>query len=148
MRLFRVTIILISFLLLQNCSSHYNSLTETKGKFTEWPQAVTLGEGEMWSAPGFLWNQIQFMRFSLNKEEKDLHQAAVFYSLDHIKNGETTSWFSKKRLTKGKVRILYTFPTSDGYCRVYQALIHVNGATRHFTNKACRRLDLPWSFLK
>ena len=57
---------------------------ETNGALATLPYPVMLGEGEIWSAPGMLWNGIQYMRFNLNKSEKKLHQQAVYLSLIHI----------------------------------------------------------------
>ena len=108
----------------------------------------------MWSATGMLWNGIQYLRFSLSDNEKKMHQSAVYHALNNSSNGEITSWYSKDRLASGKVRVIHSFPISGGRCRVYQSLISVNGATRHFTNNACRGLDFrdrtsksEWTFL-
>ncbi len=153
MKLFKVITVLTSLLLLTNCAANgvktvSKTPTETKGALAELPYPTMLGEGEMWSAPGMLWNGVQYMRFNLNKSEKQLHQQAVYHSLNNSEIGQITGWYSKKRLANGKVRVVHQFPTSDGYCRVYQSYIQLNGAQRHMTNKACKRLTLPWVFLK
>lgn len=150
MRLFRVIIILSSLLLLQNCASRgVQTVKETQGLFSSFPEPVTLGEHQLWSAPGMLWSHIQYLRFSLNDEEKKLHQSAVYHSLNNAENGAITQWHSKKRLAQGKVRVIQSFPTSDGYCRVYQSFIQLNGTSRHFTNNACKRFGgAGWVFLK
>ena len=149
MRLFRVIIVLSSLLLLQNCASNgVQTVTETQGSIkTEMPEIPTLGEKYL-AMPGMLWNGIQYMRFSLNKKEKMMHQSAVYHSLNNAELGTTTHWYSKDRLAGGKVRVVHQFPTSNGYCRVYQAYIKLNGAERHMTNKACRSFGNRWVFLK
>ena len=150
MRLFKAIIISSSLLLLANCASNYQTVRETQGTFIEFPQPVSLGEHQMWSAPGMMWNNIQFMRFTLNDEEKKMHQSAVYHALNNAKNGEITSWNSRDRLAQGKVRIIHSFPLSDGHCRLYQAYIELNGASRHWTNNACTRFYSggEWLFLK
>jgi len=149
MKLFRVIIILSSLLLLQNCASRgVQTVKETQGLFANFPEPVSLGENQMWTAPGMMWTAIQYMRFSLNDEEKKLHQSAVYHALNNAENGAITQWHSRKRLAQGKVRIIHTFPTSDGYCRVYQAYIELNGASRHWTNNACKSFLGKWLFLK
>ena len=149
MRLFRVIILLSSILLLQNCASNgVNTVKETQGKFLEMPAPVMLSESQLMSFTGMLWNGIQYMRFSLNNEEKRLHQSAVYHALNNAEIGATTNWYSKKRLAGGKVRVIHQFPISGGYCRTYQAFIQLNGAKRHMTNNACKGFGERWTFLK
>ena len=148
-------IIFISlFTFLYSCTGNIETISETHGKFVDFPKTITLGENQMWSATGMLWNGMQYLRFSLNDEEKKTHQSAVYHSLNNSNNGEITSWYSKERLASGKVRVVHSFPISGGHCRVYQSLITLNGATRHFTNNACRGLSFRdggslynWTFL-
>ena len=142
------------FTFLYSCIGNIETISETHGKFVDFPKTITLGENQMWSATGMLWNGIQYLRFSLNDEEKKMHQSAVYHSLNNSNNGEITSWYSKERLASGKVRVVHSFPISGGHCRVYQSLITLNGATRHFTNNACRGLSFRdggslynWTFL-
>ena len=153
MKLFKVITVLTSLLLLVNCTSagvQNVSVTpkETDGALAKMPYPMMLGEGEIWSAPGMLWNGVQYMRFNLNKDEKSQHQQAVYHSLENGEIGQITAWYSKKRPANGKIRVVGQFPTSDGYCRIYQSYIQLNGAQRHMTNKACKRLTQPWIFLK
>jgi len=148
--LFRVIILLSSLALLQNCASTngVQTLKETQGQFAEMPAPTMLTEGQLLTLPGMLWNNIQYMRFSLNKAEKMLHHSAVYHTLNNAEIGRTTSWYSKNRMAAGKVRVIHQFPTSNGYCRTYQAFIQLNGAKRHFTNKACKGFGSKWVFLK
>jgi len=140
---------LFLFIFISNCRGNIQTVTETQGVFLEFPQPSTLGEKEMWTAPGMLWNGIQYLRFSLSDEEKKMHQSAVYHALNNSNNSEITSWYSKERLANGKIRVIHSFPISDGHCRVYQSLISLNGATRHFTNNACKRFyATSWLFLK
>ena len=149
MRLFRVIIILSSLLLLQNCASRgVQTVKETQGSFINLPQPTSLGEHQLWSAPGMLWSRIQYLKFTLNDDEKKMHQSAVYHALNNAETGASTQWHSRERLAQGKVRIIQTFPTSEGYCRVYQAYIQLNGTARHFTNNACKRFTGQWVFLK
>ena len=140
---------LFLFIFISNCRGNIQTVTETQGIFLEFPQPSTLGEKEMWTDPGMLWNGIQYLRFSLSDEEKKMHQSAVYHALNNSNNSEITSWYSKERLANGKIRVIHSFPISDGHCRVYQSLISLNGATRHFTNNACKRFyATSWLFLK
>lgn len=149
-KLFRVIIILSSLLLFSTVakSESKSYVKETDGIFLKFPQPSTLGENELWSAPSMAWNYIQYLRFSLKKEEKNLHQSAVYHALNNTRDGEIVSWYSKERLAQGKVRVIHSFRTSDGYCRVYQSLILVNTVRRHMTNNACKSPTNVWAFLK
>jgi len=153
MKLLKVITVLTSLILLTNCSAtkvQTVSVTpqETDGALAKLPYPTMLGEGQLWSAPGMLWNGVQYLRFNLNKPEKLLHKQAVYHTLSNAEIGQITNWNSKKRLAAGKVRVIHQFPTSSGYCRVYQSYIQLNGATRHMTNKACKSYTHPWVFLK
>jgi surface antigen len=149
MKLFRAIILLSSALLLQNCAStKFETVKETQGAIQEMPKISMLGEKELWTMPGMLWNGVQYMRFNLNRQEKNLHQSAVYHALNDAEIGAITSWYSKDRKASGKVRVVHQFPTSDGYCRTYQSYITLNGARRHMTNNACKRTYGEWVFLK
>ena len=156
MRSFRAIIILSSIFLLSNCSITSGSyVKETQGTFLNFPEPVTLGENQLWSAPGMMWNHIQYLRFSLNDDEKKMHQSAVYHALNNAANGEITGWHSRDRLAQGKVRVIHSFPISGGRCRVYQSFIELNGTSRHMTNNACKGLQFrdgsskyEWKFLQ
>jgi surface antigen len=146
-KLSKVITALISLMFLANCAG-VQTVTETQGSFSKMPYPSTLGENEAIMAPGMLWNGIQYLRFNLNKEEKLTHQSAVYHALNNSELGIITQWNSKKRMANGKVRVIHQTPTSNGYCRTYQAFIQLNGAARHFTNRACRSFGNNWVFLK
>jgi len=155
MKLFKVIIISSSLLLMANCANSNSYVKETQGLFTNFPEPVSLGEHQMWSAPGMMWNHIQYLRFSLNDDEKKMHQSAVYHALNNAENGQITSWHSRERLAQGKVRVIHSFPISNGHCRVYQSYIELNGTARHFTNNACKGLKFrdggslyDWKFLQ
>ena len=155
MKLFKVTIILSSLLLTANCANSNSYVKETQGLFTKFPEPVSLGENQLWSAPGMMWNHIQYLRFTLNDDEKKMHQSAVYHALNNAENGQITSWHSRERLAQGKVRVIHSFPISNGHCRVYQSYIELNGTARHFTNNACKGLKFrdggslyDWKFLQ
>ncbi len=155
MKLFKVITILTSLLLLTHCSA--NSVQkvnlspgEVKGSIINdhMPSPIYLGDQFETQMPAYLWNGVQYLRFSLRKDEKMLHESAVFHALTKTENGAITSWYSKKRFAGGKVRVIHSFPIAGGYCRVYQAYIKVNGVARHMNNKACLHDGaITWQFL-
>ena len=140
-------------LLLTNCTTGTVTLnrpnSETSGTLLEMPTPIYFADEAQYSMTSFLWRRTQFMRFSLRKDEKQMHESAVFFMLDNAKNGEIVSWYSKERLVNGKVRVIHSYPTGSGVCRTYQAYIKVNGTERHMTNNACKSTwNITWSFYK
>ena len=154
MKLLKVITVWSSILLfLTSCSTGVvalnKPLAETNGSLLEMPTPMYLGDDVKYSMPAFFFRTTQYLRFSLNKEEKQLHESAVFFMLDNAKNGEIVSWYSKKRLVNGKVRVIHSYPTGSGLCRTYQAYIKVNGTERHMTNNACKmNWNITWVFYK
>ncbi|MBC8435568.1 MAG: hypothetical protein H8D84_01145 [Proteobacteria bacterium] len=153
MKSLKVIIVLSSILFLTNCTTGTVTLkkpsSEVNGSLLEMPTPMYLGDNIESMGMAFLWRSTQYLRFSLNKEEKQMHQSAVFFMLENTKNGEIVSWYSDKRLVNGKVRVIHSYPTGAGICRTYQAYIKVNGTERHMTNNACKKNWSPsWSFYK
>ena len=150
MKLFKVITVLISLLLTTSALADNKKPGDTKGFIGDMPDPVYIGNDLKYSMPAFLWRNTQFMRFRLNKEEKKMHQSAVFFMLNDVPNGKIVSWYSKKRLANGKVRVVHSYPISGGYCRTYQAYIKLNGKERHMTNNACKYIgaDQTWVFYK
>ena len=149
MRLFKVITVLISLLLSTSALAGSSTPGDAKGVIGDMPHPTWLGDDVKYSMTAYLFRRTQFLRFSLNNEEKKMHESAVFFALTSTQNGEIVSWYSKKRLAAGKVRVIHSYPISGGYCRTYQAYIKVNGKERHMTNNACRRITgVSWSFYK
>ena len=152
MRLFKAIIVLISLLFATvACAGTTGAKTpgDTQGYIGEMPDPIWLGNDVKYSMPAFLFRRTQFLRFNLNKEEKKMHESAVFFALTNTQNGKIVSWYSKERLAAGKVRVIHSYEISGGYCRTYQALIKLNGKERHMTNNACKYIGSPsWSFYK
>jgi hypothetical protein len=151
MKSYKAIIALISFLVLSEVAlAGSKKPADTNGTIGNMPMPRLLGDDLKYSMPAFLWRNTQFMRFRLNKEEKKMHQSAVFFMLNDVPNGKIVSWYSKKRLANGKVRVIHSYPISGGYCRTYQAYIKLNGKERHMTNNACKYIgaDQTWVFYK
>ena len=151
MKSYKAIIALISFLVLSEVAlAGSKKPADTNGTIGNMPMPKLLGDDLKYSMPAFLWRNTQFMRFRLNREEKKMHEPAVFFMLNDVPNGKIVSWYSKKRLANGKVRVVHSYPISGGYCRTYQAYIKLNGKERHMTNNACKYIgaDQTWVFYK
>ena len=150
MRLYKVITVLISLLLSTSALAGSNTPGDADGVIGKMPEPKYLGDNKIeYSMTAYLFRRTQFLRFSLNREEKKMHESAVFFALTNTQNGKIVSWYSKERLASGKVRVIHSYPISGGYCRTYQAYIKVNGKERHMTNNACRRVGgVTWTFYK
>ena len=147
MSLLKVIIISISIFVFSN-NANGQDLKETKGTFGEMPFPVFFNNDYNISVPTFLFRYTQYIKFRLKKDEKKMHESAVYFMLDNAINGKVVSWYSDKRYTGGKVRVIHSYPISGGYCRTYQAWIKVNSKERHMTNNACKLMNGAWKFLK
>lgn len=150
MRSLKVIIVLTSLMLAPANADVYKKPPETSGTIGNIPYPTTIfGNDVKYSLFAHGFRYTQFMRFTLRKDEKKLHESAVFFMLKNAQNGKIVSWYSKERLASGKVRVIQSYPRSSGYCRIYQAYIKVNGKERHTTNIACKKdRAVSWSFYK
>ena len=150
MRLYKVITVLISLLLMTAAMADNKTPGDAKGQIGNMPSPIFFDTTQTkYSMTQFLFRRTQFLRFSLRKEEKKMHESAVFFMLDNAHNGEIVSWYSKKRLASGKVRVIHSYEISGGYCRTYQAFIKVRTKQKHMTNNACKYIGSPsWSFYK
>ena len=151
MRSYLVIILLSSLLFVNNALANSNSPSDADVQMGDLVPFVSMGEIEefKYTLPAFLWTRAQYLKLRLKKDEKQQHKSAVFYMLDNVPNGKTVAWYSKKRLANGKVRVIHSYPTGSGLCRIYQAYIKVNGKSKHMTNMACKKNWSPsWSFSK
>jgi surface antigen len=150
MRSLAVITVLISLVLAQANAEVYKRPPETQGTVGSMPYPTTIfGNDVKYSLFLHGFRHTQYLRFRLRKDEKQLHESAVFFMLKNAPNGKIVSWYSKERLASGKVRVIQSYPRSSGYCRIYQAYIKINGKERHMTNIACKKdRAVSWSFYK
>ena len=150
MRSLAVITVLISLCLATANAEVYKRPPETQGTVGSMPYPTTMfGNDIKYSLFLHGFRHTQYLRFRLRKEEKQLHESAVFFMLKNAPNGKIVSWYSKDRLASGKVRVIQSYPRSSGYCRIYQAYIKINGKERHMTNIACKKdRAVSWSFYK
>ena len=150
MRSLAVITVLISLCSATANAEIYKRPPETQGTVGSMPYPTTMfGNDIKYSLFLHGFRHTQYLRFRLRKDEKQLHESAVFFMLKNAPNGKIVSWYSKERLASGKVRVIQSYPRSSGYCRIYQAYIKINGKERHMTNIACKKdRAVSWSFYK
>ena len=74
MKLFKVITVLISLLLNTSAMAGEKTPGDTKGHIGEMPPPVWLGTDLQYSMPAFLFRHTQYLRFSLKREEKKMHE--------------------------------------------------------------------------
>ncbi len=153
MKLFRIILVLISLLLITNCgapSQKVNINTVKKENKLPEPDHLT-PEAQNFEAYEY-WNLKQFLNFRFysppffTSKEANLHKSTVYTALNHMKDFEVISWYSKKRDAGGKVRPIFTYPESAGLCRDYQVLLYIGKKARSKTLTACKSNWGYWSF--
>lgn len=74
----------------------------------------------------------------LPEADSKLHSQTVFMVLNNAQNGEVGEWYSQSGSNYGLVRVVYTFTTGMGYCRVFQSLISKDGHENQYQETACQ----------
>jgi len=85
----------------------------------------------------------------LEPEDQQLLIQSVAVALNHTQNGEIVDWWSKYNAANGHVRVVQTYPTGDGFCRVFQTEIVIKGNSEYFQERACQQFGAKgWQFYK
>jgi surface antigen len=85
----------------------------------------------------------------LDDEDRRLLIQTIMIALEQTENGTTVDWWSKRNPANGHVRVVYTYPTGDGYCRVFQSEVHYKGNIQNYTERACLQQGAKgWRFTR
>ena len=156
MNLFQIILVLSSLLFLNNCVGvHPEKVDMSKVKkerklpdpdfLIPDAQYITSGNGSSWNARHFMDFRFWSPPFFNSKEEKQ-HKAAVYMALNHVKNFEVVSWYSKSRDAGGKIRPFFTYALNSSTCRDFQVLLYIEKKARSKTFTACKFNWGYWSF--
>ena len=148
MKLFRIILVLISYLLISNCvgvSPQKVDINKIK-KERKLPkpnflipdaQYVTSGNGSSWNLRHFMdfrfWSPPYF-----NPKERRQHKSAVYTTLENMKDFEIVSWYSENRDAGGKIRPIFTYGINSSLCRDFQVLLYIEQKARSKTFTACK----------
>ena len=141
-------IIIIIFYLLIGCVSKNHTKTDKKILNYKSSGSITnaYSSGSPSAAILFLALDISnYLRFSLNKKEIELHSNSIEMALNNTSNGEIVSWHNGEKLSSGKVRVVSTYYKNEKYCRIFQSYVKLNGAEKHTTKHVCRIKNI-WQF--
>ena len=150
MKLFKVITVLISLAIGTASANEWSkSPNETNEVFGTMPYPQLFSNDILYSMMTMGFSSTQYMSQKLTKQEKKLHESAVFFMLENAPNSKIVSWYSKNRLANGKVRVIHSYPVGGGFCRTYQAYIKISNKERHTTNIACKESGFEsWRFYK
>jgi len=99
------------------------------------PQVVYDSGGQASSGIGSF---IKYFTGKLPDDDRRLHTQTVMMVLNNAQNGEIGEWYSQTGSNYGKVRVVYTYMASMGYCRVFQSLVVKDGDERQYQETACQ----------
>ena len=156
MKLFQIILVLSSFFVLTNCvgvSPQKVDIDKIKKErklpkpdfFIPDAQYVTTGNGDSWDLRHFMDFRFWSPPFFNSKETKQ-HKSAVYMALEHVKDFEVVSWYSKSRDAGGKVRPLFTYGINSSTCRDFQVLLYIGKKARSKTFTACKFNWGYWAF--
>ena len=156
MKLFQIILVLSSFFVLTNCvgvSPQKVDINKIKKErklpkpdfFIPDAQYVTSGNGYPWDLRHFMDFRFWSPPFFNSKETKQ-HESAVYMALEHVKDFEVVSWYSKSRDAGGKVRPLFTYGINSSTCRDFQVLLYIEKKARSKTFTACKFSWGYWAF--
>lgn len=82
-------------------------------------------------------NFINWWRGKLDSESQKLHERAVYFAVEHSKNGQLVSWQNSKGTEQGKIKVVSTLPVNGGVCRRMIMEITVDRSSRNHNETAC-----------
>jgi surface antigen len=85
---------------------------------------------------------------TLDSADMAIYKQALMVMLQNMPLGQTMDWYSQTNPgTKGHIRVVYGYQTTNGYCRVYQSEISKPTDIKSFQQYACISEDNPrWEF--
>jgi surface antigen len=73
----------------------------------------------------------------LTSEDQRTHLQAITMALNNLQNGEIAEWFNPYSDSNGMVRVVYTYNTGAGFCRVFQTLVQIRGDVLQYQETGC-----------
>ena len=93
------------------------------------------------TSPRYIFDGRQYMFWSLDTESRKQHKEAVYFMLNNSIDGEIVSWFNDSNKNYGQMRVLESYPISNGNCRIYQSVIYIGNEFKNKTFEACKGLS-------
>lgn len=100
------------------------------------------------SIPALMYNLWNTFSNRINESDKQKHEDAVYYALEHLDNGELIKWYNPKTNSSGHVQIAVTWMNGGLSCRRIYGQIQTEKFNKPFTDTACYNPSTnTWRFL-
>lgn len=73
----------------------------------------------------------------MDKQDQAYHSQAVYHALNNAVEGQDVSWFNDGNNSRGLVRVVYTQPSSGGWCRRIHSFVLFKNITKTYEDTAC-----------
>jgi len=98
---------------------------------------------------GLIVNFTKWHWYRLPEEDQRAQEQAMYFALDNVDNGDSTSWYNNDTGTNGTVMVVSTYPQGSGYCRVVISRLTYKNKIRDFKETACKETGhLGWRFVR
>ena len=82
----------------------------------------------------------------LAHEDQMRHEQAVMFALNYLDNGQVVHWYGKDNISKGRVKVVFSYPQGSGVCRELYSEIQSKDQAHQFKETACQELSQAWVF--
>ena len=97
---------------------------------------------------GTAWFLGKIFETRMDKEDQAHHSQAVYHVLNNAVEGQDVSWFNDRAGSQGLVRVVYTQPSSGGWCRRIHSFVSFKGIQKTYEDTACYNVHTKtWSWL-
>lgn len=97
---------------------------------------------------GFTYHMSRLLESRMSKIDLQYHSLAAYHALNNAENGELVEWFNDKDNSLGKIRVVYTWPSSDGWCRRLHSWVNSQRTVFTYEDTACYNTTRnTWNFI-
>ncbi len=112
-----------------------------------WNKPIYQNELAPISSGNIIYNTYRNLFSRLNKEDSLKHQQAVFFALNRLDNGETSTWYSEDGYRTGRATVMLTATLNGETCRRVFSVITLKSEQRSFEEWACFKTNTnTWAF--
>lgn len=144
MAVMRLLTLLLTSLILTNCAGNPHSVNDS-GSYG----SVVKSYDQVTSSANLLYNYTLSKKYRLSKQDKNKQRDTIFYALNNLEHGKVVKWHNQDQKTWGAVKIVATYPTGTGYCRIVFSEIGKKDKSRFYKETACKDLAYHgWKFIR
>jgi len=96
---------------------------------------------------GIIFNFAKYAKYSLNKQDRQKHIETMIFALENLDNGEVVEWHNVQDDTHGRIKMIYGYDISGGYCRKMFTEVRIKDRYRDYEEQGCRTVSSNyWNF--